>query len=93
MSTPLDPGPPTPASALAAAPYKGLDYFEDSPVDRLVFAGRDGDIREVLARIVTQRVLVVYGRSAGARLLGGQPDGGHPAHLPVAAGQRPRKCL
>jgi tetratricopeptide (TPR) repeat protein len=69
MSAALHPEPTSAAqpaatvSAIAAAPYKGLDYFEDSEIDQMVFAGRDGDISEVLARIVTQRALVVYGRS------------------------------
>ena len=43
------------------APYKFLDFFEES--DSESFAGRDRDIQECVDRITTQRVFVLYARS------------------------------
>jgi tetratricopeptide (TPR) repeat protein len=63
MNASLDQPIPTAVAALPECPYKGLDFFEDSRVDQMLFAGRESDIEEVLARIVTQRVFVIYGRS------------------------------
>ncbi|MCP4655079.1 MAG: ATP-binding protein [bacterium] len=46
-----------------SGPYKFLDYFTDSEADQRCFAGREREVRELLARITNQRVLVLYGRS------------------------------
>lgn len=58
QASPLGPEP-TPEREV----FKGLAYFEDTPLDARRFAGRAGDVAEVAARIQTQRVLVLYGRS------------------------------
>jgi hypothetical protein len=42
-------------------PYKFLDYFEEK--DESTFAGRDRDIKEIVARIMVDRTVVLYGRS------------------------------
>ena len=42
-------------------PYKFLDYFEEK--DESTFAGRDRDIKEITARIMVDRTVVLYGRS------------------------------
>jgi hypothetical protein len=52
-----------PSSAVQAGPYKFLDYFSDNEQDRRRFAGRDLEIRELVALITNGSVLVVYGRS------------------------------
>ena len=43
--------------------YKFLDFFQESEEDIAKFAGRDADISEVIARIVSSRVFILYGRS------------------------------
>lgn len=42
-------------------PYKFLDYYLEK--DEAKFAGRDRDIRDVIAGITTSRTFVLYGRS------------------------------
>jgi len=42
-------------------PYKFLDYFNEN--DRSSFAGRDQEIRDIVARICQERGFVLYGRS------------------------------
>jgi hypothetical protein len=44
-------------------PYKGLDYYRDIEQDTLRFSGRETDIFELIARVATSRVVVIYGRS------------------------------
>lgn len=52
-----------PAPAAPDSPYKLLDYFGDSPEDRLRFGGREREIRELVASITNESTLVVYGPS------------------------------
>jgi|GEM_PF-6604715 len=42
-------------------PFKGLDYFRESDAD--AFGGRDEEVRSVIARISSRRMLVLYGES------------------------------
>jgi hypothetical protein len=49
------------SSVLRDVRYKELDFYEEQ--DANLFAGRDRDIDNVVARVTTQRVLVLYGRS------------------------------
>jgi hypothetical protein len=44
-------------------PFKFLDFFADTPEDRRRFGGREREIRELVARIVNEWTLVLYGRS------------------------------
>jgi hypothetical protein len=53
--------PQTLVSHRASGTYKELDYYERK--DESSFAGRERDIEQVVARVCTQRSLVVYGRS------------------------------
>lgn len=53
--------PPAPlASPATAGPFRFLHYFEEGDP---AFAGRDREIREVVAGILRTRTLVLYGRS------------------------------
>lgn len=52
-----------PSFAVQAGPYKFLDHFADNEQDRRRFAGRDLEIRELVALITNGAVLVLYGRS------------------------------
>jgi formylglycine-generating enzyme required for sulfatase activity/class 3 adenylate cyclase len=54
-------------SRLAAprSPYKFLDSFQAE--DRSIFFGRDREMRDVLTRLVTHPLLVVYGRSGAGK--------------------------
>lgn len=47
--------------AVDSGPYKFLDYFLEQ--DQSTYAGRERDVREIVARATTGRSLVVYGRS------------------------------
>lgn len=47
------------------SPYKFLDSFQTE--DRSIFFGRDREVREVLTRLVTHPLLVVYGRSGAGK--------------------------
>lgn len=42
-------------------PYKFLDYFEINDVD--IFFGRDMEIEEIFSRVISRRLLVIYGKS------------------------------
>jgi len=44
-------------------PYKFLEFYSDSKKDQRTFTGRDRDIREVVARVATERASILYGRS------------------------------
>lgn len=44
-------------------PYKFLDYFSGTEEDRRRFAGREREVREVVARITNERTLVLSGPS------------------------------
>ncbi|HEY2737182.1 MAG TPA: hypothetical protein VGK45_02190, partial [Thermoanaerobaculia bacterium] len=44
-----------------ASPFKFLDYYDEN--DRNLFAGRDREIRDVVAGILRARTLVLYSRS------------------------------
>jgi hypothetical protein len=50
-----------PIETVSSGPFKFLDYYVEA--DHPVFAGRDADIKEVVARIVVDRTFVLYGRS------------------------------
>lgn len=58
------PAPPPPA---ASGPYKFLDYFHDTEVDRRRFGGREREVREIVARLVSERTLVIYGPSGSGK--------------------------
>lgn len=72
-----------------SGPFKFLDYYEES--DKSSFAGRDHDIRELIARITTERLVILYGRSGLGKtslLLAGlfpelRPRGFHPIFIRV----------
>lgn len=49
------------ASPTYSGPYKFLDYFEES--DQFLFAGREQEIREIVARLSVDKTVVLYGRS------------------------------
>jgi hypothetical protein len=53
--------PAAPAAPVESGPYKFLDFYEEP--DQSIFAGRDRDIREVVARIATNRTFVLYAAS------------------------------
>jgi WD40 repeat protein len=44
-----------------ASPYKGLDAFEDSAVDALLFFGRDRDSEVIAANLMASRMTVLFG--------------------------------
>ena len=44
-------------------PFKELNYFTGKDQDRRDYAGREGDVYALCARILTSRVCVLYGRS------------------------------
>ncbi len=58
------PAPPPPATS---GPYKFLDYFHDTEEDRRRFGGREREIREIVARLVSERTLVIYGPSGSGK--------------------------
>jgi hypothetical protein len=83
---------PTPSNsrgtdAPAETPFKELNYYEQRDRDR--FAGREGDIQRLVARIETGRVVILYGRSGLGKtslLLAGifpqlEIDGFHPVYI------------
>ncbi|HUE89316.1 MAG TPA: hypothetical protein VMO26_24825 [Vicinamibacterales bacterium] len=49
------------AAPVEAGPYKFLDFYREQ--DQSIFAGRERDIREVVARICTNRTFVLYAAS------------------------------
>ena len=52
-------------SAIAAppSPYKGLAPFDDSPLDALLFFGREREIEVIVANLMAARLTVLYGAS------------------------------
>ena len=47
----------------SSGPFKFLDYYEDRPEDIRTFAGREADVRELVAKIISTRTVILYGRS------------------------------
>ena len=50
-------------SALPASPYKGLAAFGDSPVDSLLFFGREPEREAIVANLLANRLTILYGSS------------------------------
>jgi WD40 repeat protein len=50
-------------SSLPESPYKGLAAFEDSPLDALLFFGREREVGAVAANVLASRLTVLYGPS------------------------------
>jgi len=50
-------------AATLGSPYKGLSAFEDSPVDALLFFGRERETEVVVANVLASRLTVLYGPS------------------------------
>jgi WD40 repeat protein len=48
---------------LPASPYKGLNAFEDSELDALLFFGRERENEIVVANLIASRLTVLYGPS------------------------------
>ena len=46
-----------------ASPYKGLNAFEDSELDALLFFGREREREIVVANLIASRLTVLYGPS------------------------------
>ena len=46
-----------------ASPYKGLNAFEDSELDALLFFGRERETEIVVANLIASRLTVLYGPS------------------------------
>ena len=55
------PAPPLLAGAFPTRPYKFLDFYTAG--DRAIFFGRDRELEELYQRVLSQPVLVLYGRS------------------------------
>jgi len=52
-------GPVTPPES----PYKGLASFEDSPLDAMLFFGREREREIITANLLAARLTVLYGPS------------------------------
>ena len=50
-------------SAVPSSPYKGLNAFEDTELDALLFFGRERDREIVVANLIASRLTVLYGPS------------------------------
>jgi WD40 repeat protein len=50
-------------SAIPESPYKGLNAFEDSELDALLFFGRERETEIVVANLIASRLTVLYGPS------------------------------
>ena len=50
-------------SADPTSPYKGLNAFEDSELDALLFFGREREREIVVANLIASRLTVLYGPS------------------------------
>ena len=50
-------------TARPSSPYKGLNAFEDSELDALLFFGRERDREIVVANLIASRLTVLYGPS------------------------------
>jgi WD40 repeat protein len=50
-------------SATPSSPYKGLNAFEDSELDALLFFGRERETEIVVANLIASRLTVLYGPS------------------------------
>jgi WD40 repeat protein len=50
-------------TALPASPYKGLAAFADSPLDALLFFGRESEREAIVANLMASRLTVLYGPS------------------------------
>jgi WD40 repeat protein len=50
-------------STKPASPYKGLNAFEDSELDALLFFGRERETEIVVANLIASRLTVLYGPS------------------------------
>ena len=50
-------------SALPGSPYKGLNAFDDSELDALLFFGREREREIVVANLIASRLTVLYGPS------------------------------
>ena len=51
------------ASGGPDSPYKGLNAFEDSELDALLFFGREREREIVVANLIASRLTVLYGPS------------------------------
>ena len=71
-------------SSTPTSPYKGLNAFEDTELDALLFFGRERETEIVVANLIASRLTVLYGpsgvgkssllRAAVARSLRGLPE-------------------
>ncbi len=50
-------------SARPESPYKGLNAFEDTELDALLFFGRERETEIVVANLIASRLTVLYGPS------------------------------
>ena len=50
-------------STAPISPYKGLNAFEDSELDALLFFGREREREIVVANLIAARLTVLYGPS------------------------------
>ena len=50
-------------TARPESPYKGLNAFEDSELDALLFFGRERETQIVVANLIASRLTVLYGPS------------------------------
>ena len=50
-------------SATPSSPYKGLNAFEDTALDALLFFGRERETEIVVANLIASRLTVLYGPS------------------------------
>src|SRR3989442_7552842 len=48
---------------LPASPYKGLAAFGDSPLDALLFFGRERERETIVANVLASELTVLYGPS------------------------------
>ena len=50
-------------SSTPTSPYKGLNAFEDTELDALLFFGRERETEIVVANLIASRLTVLYGPS------------------------------
>ncbi len=47
--------------------FPGLHYFEDNPIDRQLFFGRDKEIKELTEKIIAENITVLFGKSGDGK--------------------------
>ena len=47
--------------------FPGLHYFEDDPVDRQLFFGRETEIKELSEKIFAENMTVLFGKSGDGK--------------------------